>query len=70
MTMPMRQSCISATRRATQTIFSRVARYIEQHHHDNYLASLSKNLTKCEQPANVLKGLSQPPNQQQRSLFD
>jgi hypothetical protein len=62
--------CISATRAATQTIFPRVANYIEQHHHDNYLASLSKNLTKCEQLADVLKGNMPPPNQKQGSLFD
>jgi hypothetical protein len=62
--------CLLATQAATQRIFPRVADYIEKHHRDNYLASFSKNLTKCEQLANVLKGHAPPPNEKQGSLFD
>jgi hypothetical protein len=61
--------CIAASRAATQKIFPLVARYIAQHHPDNYLASFSKNLTKCEQLASVLKGNSPPPVEKQGSLF-
>ena len=62
--------CIAATRVATQAIFPRVASYIEHHHPDNYLASFSKNLTKCEKLTYALKGNVPPPDQKQGSLFD
>ena len=62
--------CLLASRAATQRVFPRVAAYIEQHHPDNYLASFSKNLTKCEQLANILKGNVLPLNAKQGTLFD
>jgi hypothetical protein len=62
--------CILATRTATQKIFPRVATYIEQHHPDNYLASFSKNLSKCEQLVNVLLGNAIPNTGKQGTLFD
>ena len=49
-------ACLAAAREATKRIFPRIAAYIETHHPDNYLASFSKNLTKCDRLAKVLLG--------------
>jgi hypothetical protein len=63
-------ACLAAAREATKIIFPRVAAYIEKHHPDNYLASFSKNQTKCDRLAKVLLG-GEPTNADDRqgSLF-
>jgi hypothetical protein len=62
--------CLAAAREATKRIFPRVAAYIEKHHPDNYLASFSKNLTKCDRLAKVLLGVEPTAtDDRQGSLF-
>jgi hypothetical protein len=58
--------CIRTARNATIEIFPRVAKYIQDNHPDNYLASFSKNLSKCDLLAKVLLGGETP---KQGSLF-
>jgi hypothetical protein len=54
------QVCINAARSAARKIFPEVADYIEREHADNYLASFSKNLTKCDRLVRVLSGKQEP----------
>jgi hypothetical protein len=61
--------CLKTSRDIVQKIFPRVATYIEEHHPENYLASFSKNLTKCEQLAAALKGGDPPATPKQGTLF-
>jgi hypothetical protein len=64
-------ACLTAASEATQKVFPRVAAYIESEHKDNYLASFSKNLTRCATLAKVLLGVSDPNNgRPQGTLFD
>jgi AIPR protein len=50
------KTCLHSVRESAKRIFARVADYIEKVHPEDYLASLCKNLSKCEQLANVLLG--------------
>jgi hypothetical protein len=50
------KTCLSAVRESTKTVFKRAAEYIEKVHPDDYLASLCKNHSKCEQLVNTLLG--------------
>jgi hypothetical protein len=50
------QTCLSAVRESAKKVFERVAEYIGQVHPDDYLASLFKNHSKCEQLVNTLLG--------------
>ena len=60
--------CISAAREATTNVFPRVATYIQEKHPEHYLASFSKNLTKCDILAKALLGGAE--TLKQGSLFD
>jgi hypothetical protein len=63
-------ACLQAARDAAARIFPKMASYIEKAHPDNYLASLSKNLTKCDRLARVLLGTPIPVDSQpQGELF-
>jgi hypothetical protein len=48
--------CIKVARQATADVFPRVAAYIQEKHPENYLASFSKNSSKCELLAKTLLG--------------
>jgi hypothetical protein len=59
--------CIRAVRQATADVFPRVSAYIQEKHPENYLASFSKNLSRCD---SLVKALLATENPKQGSLFD
>ena len=63
-------ACIEAARAATKAVFVRVAEYIQRVHPDNYMASLCKNLTKCEALVKSLLTNQPPADNAQGQLFE
>jgi hypothetical protein len=57
------RSLINAARAATKPVFLAVADYIQKNHEYEYLASLAKNLGKCEELATALLGPKATPAQ-------
>jgi hypothetical protein len=51
-------ACISAAREATKKVFVLVSEYIKRVHPENYMASLCKNFSKCDE---LVKSLLAPP---------
>lgn len=51
-------ACIDAARGATKKVFDLVSDYIKRVHPDNYMASLCKNFSKCDE---LVKSLMAPP---------
>lgn len=65
----LESALIEAARRSVHRIFSEVAGYLEEHHPSEYLASLCKNLSKCEELDSCFSNSRKPKAEFQEDLF-